>query len=254
MTAKPHWLMSVRPAYVASFLKKTLRIKRRLVKTPVGTFFVDPVSNFGTAAMSEAGYEPHMADTIRQLLEPGDTFLDAGANEGYFSILASQCVGTTGRVISIEPQTRLQGVLYRNIRENSAYNVHVFQRAISDTVGIAELSLTPDMNPGSSGLYRTTSYRVATELVPQITLKAFLDTLSVPSVKLMKMDIESFEYEAILGSKELFQRDLIRNIALELHPEVLAKQGKSEQDILRFLEECGYQVNNRYKTLILSKD
>jgi FkbM family methyltransferase len=253
MSVKPHWLMRVRPAYLASFLKKVLRVQRKMVQTETGAFYIDPVSNFGTQAQSAQGYEPVMVRTIRTLLEPGDTFLDAGANEGFFSILASKCVGDTGRVISIEPQSRLQGILYRNIKENNCSNIQVYQRAISDSVGIAELSLTPDVNSGSSGLVRGTSYRLETELVPQMTLHGFLKTLSVTRIKLMKMDIESFEYEAVLGSKDLFQGEFIKHIALELHPDMLAKRGKSQAEILGFLEASGYKVNTGFQTLVLSK-
>src|SRR5271154_776919 len=44
---------------------------------------------------------------LRHFLRPGDTFIDAGANHGTFSIVAARLVGTEGLVISIEPQPRL---------------------------------------------------------------------------------------------------------------------------------------------------
>jgi hypothetical protein len=66
-------------------------------------------------------------------------------------------------VIAIEPQTRLQSVLVKNIAENKAFNVNVYQRVISDSQGIATLTLSPDMNTWSSGLIRVTKYKTATE-------------------------------------------------------------------------------------------
>jgi hypothetical protein len=69
----------------------------------------------------------------------------------------------------------------------------------------------------------------------------------------MKIDIESFEYEAVLGSKELFQTDLIENIALELHPDILESRGKSGTDIVEFLQSAGYKENKKYRNLILTK-
>ena len=47
------WLLKVRPAVVASFLKKILLINRSVVATSYGKFYVDPVSNFGNAIVSE---------------------------------------------------------------------------------------------------------------------------------------------------------------------------------------------------------
>ncbi len=68
------------------------------------------------------------------------------------------------------------------------------------------------------------------------------------------MDIEGFEYEAILGSKSIFERNIVENIALELHPTILERRKKSQTEILAFLENHGYKKNEEYSTLILSKN
>ena len=253
MKHKQHWLLKVRPAFLASFIKVLLRTKRKLIDTPQGKFFIDPFSNFGSNLTFQLGYEPEMTKLVTSILKEGDTFLDVGANEGYFSILSSRLVGNTGKVISIEPQTRLQSVLLRNILENQAFNIYVFRYAISDSKDVATMSLSPDVNTGSSGLFRVTKYKTKTELVPQITLKDFLGLLNLGNIKLMKIDVESYEYEAILGSKEIFQSDIIENIALELHPSILKMRNKEASNILSFLESCGYTKNSSYSNLLMSK-
>lgn len=248
-----HWLLGIRPAFFASFLKKLLRIKRRLISTNEGIFFIDPLSNFGNAILAKGGYEPQLVASVKSILKKGDTFLDVGANEGFFSIIASRSVGKSGKVICIEPQSRLQGVIFRNILENNSYNIEVLQRAISNEIGMATISLSPDMNTGSSGLFRTTKYRNPTEIVPQITLIELIRTHRIEKIRLMKMDIEGLEYEAILGSRDIFENAIIENIALELHPSTLKQRRKSELDILSFLKNCGYYRNEEHETLILSK-
>jgi FkbM family methyltransferase len=246
-------LLHIRPALVGSFLKKLLRVRRRMVHTENGNFFIDPVSIFASGLLSKDGYEPDMVNTLRTILREGDTFLDIGANEGYFSIIAAQIVGSSGKVISIEPQTRLQSVLFRNLLENGAYNVNVIQRVISDSIAFATLSLAPDVIAGSSGLFRATKYRTPTELVPQTTLAEVLSLLRVARIKLMKVDVEGFEYEVVLGSKQVFAGGLIENIALELHPTILKRRGKSGDEILQFLISHGYRQNHGYRNLVLSK-
>lgn len=246
-------LMGLRPAPLASALKRLLFIRRRILKTKLGSFFIDPASNFGFTLFSKGRYEPEMIDALQRLLVPGDTFLDIGANEGYFSVLASRLVGATGSVIAVEPQSRLQSVLFRNIAENGAFNLQVFQRVLADSAGVATLSLSPDMNTGSSGVFRTARYRVPSEQVPQTTLATFLGLLSVERIKLMKMDVEGFEYEVVLGSKDVFRSGRIEYIALELHPQFLERRGKSESDILAFLHECGYVVQPGFGTLVLKR-
>jgi FkbM family methyltransferase len=249
---RKHWLLGIRPALLGSVLKRLLMIKRRVVETDNGRFFIDPASNFGNGVL-ECEYEPEMTKTLKSLLVEGDTFVDLGANEGYFSVIASKIVGSTGKVICIEPQSRLQGIIFRNMLENKAFNIDVFQRAISDHIGIASLSLLPDMNTGGSGLFCATKYSVPKENVPQITLSRLLDQVCKNKIRLLKMDIEGLEHEAIFGSKNLFTKDIIENIALELHPALLERRGKSADEILCFLQKCGYFTNEKFRTLVLSK-
>ncbi len=250
---KPHWLLSVRPAFVASFLKKLFGVKRRVIQTSYGRFFVDPASNLGNAIITQPAYEPQMLEAISSILKKGDVFLDVGANEGYFSIIASKLVGEDGHVLSIEPQTRLQEVIFRNMAENGAFNVHVFQLAISDSVGTTSISLLPNMNTGGSGLFPTTKYSVPTQIVPLTTLGRLIGLLNISKIRLMKLDVEGHEYEAVLGSRDLFASGIIDQIALELHPSILSARDKSADDIVTFLNKCGYQRDSRFNTLIMSK-
>jgi len=236
------WLLKIRPAFIASALKKTLGYKREIVKTPYGIFYIDKISDFGSRLISEQGYEPGMITILKKFLNKDDIFLDLGANEGFFSILAAQLVGENGLVICLEPQTRLLEIIYRNIKENNITNIEVLQKCISDTTGISTLLLSPSTNTGSSGLYQSTKYRNATQLVPKITLGRLFELLNIRSVKLAKMDIEGSEYEAILGAKEVFQNKIIKNLALEIHPQQIRNQGKNPDEISKFLNRCGYKM------------
>ena len=246
-------LLRVRPTFVVSFIKKLFRIKREEFNSEKGTFFVDPISNFGTRLMSDSVYEPEMIDTIEKIVKKGDSFFDLGANEGYFSVLSSKIVGRNGKIYAIEPQSRLQNIIEINFKLNSINNGKIIQKAISNKIGKIEFSLTPDTNTGSSGLYNTTKYKNPTETVKMITLEQLFYEEKIKKIKLIKIDIEGLEYEAILGSKKLFMQNIIENIALELHPDILLKRNKSESEIIKFLNDAGYKRNNHYKTLVFSK-
>lgn len=247
------WLMNIRPAFLGSMIKKILCVKREFVVTPWGEFYIDPVSNFGSSIIKNNYYEMDLLTSLKDILKEGDTFIDLGANEGFFSIVASKIVGNKGQVVSIEPQSRLQKVITRNIEKNHAWNVGIFQRVISDSNGIAILQLAPDMNTGSSGIVRMTKYMNRTEEVIQLRLVDFIEQLNITKIDLLKIDIEGFEYEAVLGSKELFESGIVKNIALELHPLILKKRGKSESVIVDFLISVGYSRNGNYTNFIMSR-
>lgn len=69
-----------------------------------------------------------------------------------------------------------------------------------------------------------------------------LDEVGMGHVDLMKVDIEGFEYEALLGAPEVFQRHRVAALALELHPTRLASRHKDATDIATMLERCGYKL------------
>ena len=241
----PRWsaslLLRMRPAVLGQYVKKVLGWRRQVATVPEGRFWVDLASNFGLRVTSPNGYEPETARALTSLLLPGMVFVDLGANEGYFSVLASRLVGRTGRVFAIEPQSRLTQVVLRNLELNDATNVRLVDIAISDAAGVAEFNLAPDTNSGSSGLARATRYANPTQSVRTLTLGGFMDEYALASVDVMKIDIEGFEYEAVLGSADVFRRQRVRHLLIEIHEELLGKRKRRSADIVEFLLDCGYR-------------
>ena len=233
-------LLKIRPTFLSVALKKLLGIKRTVANTTFGDFFVDPVSNFGNSLLSNQEYEPDLMAYIQKHLKPGDSFLDLGANEGFFSIVASNIVGPTGKVYTIEPQERLQEIITENIRLNNADNVEMIKKAVSDTKGTTEMYLAPDTNTGSTSLANPHKYSVPTQTVEMDTLENILDEQNIDTIDLAKIDIEGFEYETVLGSKQLFRDQRIKRIALEIHYYELIDRKLDSDDIQNFLKDCGY--------------
>jgi FkbM family methyltransferase len=239
-------LMRVRPAALASAIKKVLHVERTIVLTPVGRFYVDPVSQFASA-LRTGHYEPHLTFALWTLLPPGGTFVDIGANEGYFSVVASKLVGPGGRVVAVEPQARLRTVLDTNFELNAVSNVQIIDQAVSDQSGTATLHVAPDTNTGSTGLHQATRYKTTQTPVETRTLANILADARIERVDVMKMDIEGFEYEAILGAPEVFRQHRVRAFALELHPRLLAARNRSPEEIVSFLKSCGYEMDLRFE-------
>lgn len=234
-------LLRIRPAPVASALKRLLRVRRHEHQTAEGVFWLDPASYLGATLLRNNVYEPALLETLKNRLRLGDTFVDVGANEGYFSVIAARAVGAHGRVIAIEPQARVQPILRRNIELNNCRNVTLVQAAVSDCCGTAELHLTPDMNNSASSLTQPTRYALRRETVPQLTLERIWEQAGITQCTLMKVDIEGWEYEAVLGSRSLFLQGKIEALALELHPHLLTPRGRDASEITNFLASCGYR-------------
>src|SRR5262249_41087030 len=144
-------------------------------------------------------YEPATSRVIEALLRPGDTFLDIGANIGYFTLLASRRVGKAGLVFAFEPVPQTRENLLRNVRLNCATNVVVREEAVADSTGEDSFFLGP---PDHSGISSLRSLLNASGVLK--IRKTRLDDLLPPGtrVDLIKIDIEGAEYHALRGMRE----------------------------------------------------
>jgi hypothetical protein len=97
----------VRPLELAALLKRLLRIRRLETEAQGTKLWVDPASNFGTRVLHEGVYEQELTQALQTLLKPGQTFVDVGANEGWFTVLVGvrfgrgfRCCWRRGRRLS----------------------------------------------------------------------------------------------------------------------------------------------------------
>jgi FkbM family methyltransferase len=143
-------------------------------------------------------YEPEMQRLFVKLVKLGSVFYDIGANVGFYSLLASQLVGT-GKVIAFEPSPENVRYLRRHLDLNQCSNVEIFDLAICDREGCAYFA---EDQTGSMGRLEPRGGRQ----VRTSTLDALLRAQNIPPPDYLKMDIEGAEFQALLGARECFQR------------------------------------------------
>jgi len=159
-------------------------------------------------------YEPDSSNVVRQLLRRGDTFLDIGANIGWFTMLASSIVGETGYVHSFEPQPIIARYLRRSIDLNGlAARVRLHEVGVWHHHGSMSLGWHEDAeNHGASYLMPEGAESSAGSNVELLTL----DSLNLDRVDMIKIDVEGAEAKAMQGAERLLARH--RPIILsELH-------------------------------------
>src|SRR2546428_4961029 len=97
-------------------------------------------------------YEPSTSRLVKGLLRPGDSFIDVGANIGYFTLLAATCVGLTGRVFAYEPVPEVYQRLQQNVALNQLMNCTAEQLAISNETYECEFFVGPRDHAGTSSI------------------------------------------------------------------------------------------------------
>lgn len=231
----------VRPTELAALMTKALGIKRRPFEAQHGTFYIDPVSNFGFRLFKDGIYEPETIEILERVLEPGDTFVDLGANEGYFSVLASRLVGG-GRVFAIEPQQRCWPVIVQNLVENDCANVTLVPYGVSKEAGSFEMVLTPPTNTGASSFVASKRASLwPRQTVHVLPLDEIFERFGIGEVALIKIDIEGYELEALESAREVLGSGRIRRLLVEIHPKQLAALGRDPSEVQRLLEGYGYR-------------
>ena len=141
------------------------------------------------------------ADVFQQLLRPGLTVIDAGANIGTHTLYFADAVGTSGRVLAFEPQRFLYNILCGNIALNGHANIVAENAALGSEPGrivVPAIDYDRVGNFGGVTLGRTQ----AGNEVPVRTL----DSYRVDSCQLIKIDVEGMEKDVLAGAVSLLER------------------------------------------------
>lgn len=241
----PQVLLRIRPIELAEVLKGILRISYRETRIGSRTFWLDPASNLGNKLLTCGFHDEETASAIRSVLKPGDTFFDLGANEGYFSLLASEIVGPQGKVYSVEPQARLWPVIIRNFLLNERTNYTLIPYAIGEAKGFLDLLLFPSLNHGASSAVRSLRRRFnKVQKVGVMRFDQLLEEFRIEKISVLKVDIEGFELNALRSLGKKLEQGIIENIIVELHPAQLGRLGQSADQVLSLLQASGYEKSN----------
>lgn len=175
------------------------------------------------------------------LLRPGDTVVDVGANVGYFSALAGTLVGPIGRVLAIEPNPRLFHRLEHHLAGQksgiSLQHAAVWNRPQKS----AEFHVAT--TSGWSSLVRNATFTLQqTVTVPAWTLDALLPAQNIGRVRLMKLDIEGGEIDALLGAERTLESGAIDFLLIEAEDNRMSAFGRDGRDLSRLLERTGYRM------------
>jgi FkbM family methyltransferase len=190
-------------------------------------------------------YEPEETGKILELVQPGMTVLDVGANLGYFTLLMALRVGPEGKVHAFEPNPAMHKRLLDNLALNPRYadgRVAVYRLALSASTGEADFFCPADGNEGVGGLRDTKRAPVVgVARVSTQRLDELVETQRITKLDFIKMDIEGGELDALRGAERTLSgmKPVILFEAYELNT---APYGYRVFEILSYLEERGYVV------------
>jgi FkbM family methyltransferase len=194
-------------------------------------------------------YEVEETNWVRGLLHAGMTFVDVGANVGYFSALAARLVGTSGRVIAFEPNPSAYGQLRSWIEAASFPQVQCFQIAMSSAPGDLTLYTPPESEHNNTANVCGPWARDWSSIsVPADTLDSFLEHSTIERVDLLKIDVDGHEPDVFQGAANSILSGKIRAIFAEFQPSALERGGSSPEILAQWLNDRGFDLSKSTPT------
>jgi FkbM family methyltransferase len=178
----------------------------RLVHARHGWFLANRFDHYLGAALIRYGECCELEHQFLQsLIGSGDYVVEAGSNIGVHTIGLAKAVGPSGAVVAIEPQPEIFRVLCANIALNGLRNVTPFAVGCGER---AETMLVPVHDYRASSAHNSGSVSLAREGAGMPVSVVPLDDLleHIPRVRLLKIDVEGMEREALLGARRLIER------------------------------------------------
>jgi len=93
----------------------------------------------------------------------------------------------------------------------------------------------------SSLLENPTFNKARTVTIESMTIDDFVRREHLSSVRILKLDIEGAETNALLGAQESLERGIFEWILLEVEPQRLAAFGRSGHEIATLMERYGFE-------------
>jgi len=186
--------------------------------------------------------EPELR-VVRDLVKPGNSVIDIGANVGIYTKTLSELVGPDGRVYSIEPFPPTFEILCYNITKLHLNNVELINVAISDSEGIVTMALPYDSS-GTETHYRAS---IVTEQadeskkeqtrVQAITIDSRFLSAS-DKISFIKCDVEGHEWACIKGATRfLTKSNAAWLIEVSGEPD---NEDSAANNVFKILQDHGY--------------
>jgi FkbM family methyltransferase len=144
-------------------------------------------------------WEPNLTAFVTNRLEPGSTFVDVGANCGWFTLLAASRVGPTGHVVAVEASPLIAEKLRGNIERNGFGNVRVAVAAVGSGPGEVVIVHGPAEHTALTKVQAGTAVVAGEYTVACDTLPALLSGDELSRARVVKIDVEGAEFDVVSG-------------------------------------------------------
>ncbi len=216
-----------------------------VVQTQFGHFIIDEYDLIGSFIKNNKFWEYHLYELYGNMIKEDYYCIDAGANIGFHSV---QFGKLAKKVYSFEPQSYIYNQLCSNILFNDLdYKIEAYKLGLGDKEDVKQLWNIEHENWVGNGVHnwggrgiiqenyggdRATTNEIREEDNIKIVS---LDSMDIPKCDLMKIDVQGYEHNLLIGAKNLINKSKPA-IFLENPP------GEESSTIVKdYLTDMGYE-------------
>jgi FkbM family methyltransferase len=210
------------------------------------SFIVQPSVLIGWHILFFGSYEAELRRLFRTILPRGGVAIDVGANVGWHATLMASRVGSTGRVLAIEPNPSVRKRLSDNLSLNQMNNVDVIPYVIADFDGVVDfLDLHADEIGSGSGHVVASADAEQCETIKVETrrLDHVIAGSNIHRIDLLKIDVEGYEWPALQGGAESIAK-FRPHIVFEYDAAYAMRGGGSPITLLKFFNNLNYTLTS----------
>jgi len=181
--------------------------------------------------------EKHLSEKVLQYVQKEDIILDVGANIGFYSLTLANHA-QQGKVLSFEPNKFIYNKLQQNIDSNTLRNIKTYNFGLGEETGKFQMDLSDSNNRGSGYVSNQTNSSESNS-IEIYNLNEIFESLDIPRIDFIKIDIEGYEYNFLQGANNLIEK-FKPTIFIEICDQHLRRQCSSANELISYLQSLGY--------------
>jgi FkbM family methyltransferase len=184
---------------------------------------------------------------MNKILRAGDVCVDIGANIGYDSLLAAQCVGKSGSVIAIEASPAIYKLLNVNIKQNEMSQIRSVNLAASNFSGDISLYYGGDQNIGATTTVKSRGFP-GVGVIKALPVIDILSNDEMSRARLIKIDIEGGELpvlDNIITNIDRFSNEINLIVEASAHEDEIGWANITNRFLARGFKL--YEIENSYE-------
>lgn len=196
-------------------------------------------------------FEPDSISWLKDIIKPGMTAFDVGANFGYYTIILNELVGEQGKVIAFEPSLFFYKRLCKHIDLNNCKQVTSLNFGLSNIDKTLELYRSGDT--ACLQWYDNRTKPISIEKSEVKTLDSIVEELNLESLDFIKVDIDGHEPFFIEGAEKTIKK-YQPIIQMEFQELALLENNCDVESLASKLWDLGYSLYSEHsKKPLLSR-